>query len=182
MDSKIVIGIFLFAGVIGGFVLFYKDEGNSISSNTTQELLNKESKIAEKKKAEADKKQATELNAKINAPAAGDDDTEVGIKTTFEGTGDRAVAKGDKISVNYVGKFVDGKIFDATSQHGGQPFEFTVGAGVIEGWSVGVLGMRVGEKRTLTIPADWGYGEKGVPGVIAPNTALIFDIELVAFK
>lgn len=105
------------------------------------------------------------------------------IKTTQQGTGDRVVKAGDTISVQYTGKLTDGTKFDSSYDHGGQPFTFTVGVGqVIKGWDQGLLGAKVGEKRTLTIPSDLGYGATGAGGVIPPNATLIFDVELVSIK
>lgn len=105
------------------------------------------------------------------------------IKTTQEGTGTQVVKAGDTVDVLYTGKLQDGTIFDASANHGNQPFEFTVGAGqVIKGWDQGLLGMKVGEKRTLTIPGDLAYGSNGIPGTIPPNATLIFDVELVSIK
>lgn len=104
------------------------------------------------------------------------------IKTTQEGTG-VAVKAGDTVEVKYTGKLTDGTVFDSTDKHGGQPFSFTVGAQqVIKGWDQGLLGAKVGEKRTLTIPGDLAYGPQGIPGVIPPNATLVFDIELVSIK
>mgnify|MGYP003346665573 CR=1 FL=1 len=63
------------------------------------------------------------------------------------------------------------------------PFSFPLGAGrVIKGWDQGVLGMKVGGKRTLIIPADLGYGAAGAGGVIPPNASLIFDVELLEVR
>ncbi|KAG9445381.1 hypothetical protein H6P81_016721 [Aristolochia fimbriata] len=84
---------------------------------------------------------------------------------------------GKKVSVRYVGKLKNGKIFD--SNISGKPFKFRLGIGeVIKGWDVGVEGMRIGDKRRLTIPPSMGYGSKGV-GAIPANSWLIFDVELV---
>ena len=92
------------------------------------------------------------------------------------------VKKGDVLSMNYVGKLADGTVFDESAKHGG-PFEFKLGAGaVIQGWDEGIVGMRVGGKRTLTIPPELGYGEAGYPPVIPPNATLVFDVEVVSVK
>lgn len=86
---------------------------------------------------------------------------------------------GDTVSVHYTGKLENGEVFDSSLTRG-VPFEFELGAGeVIQGWDEGILGMKKGEKKTLTIPADKGYGARGVPGVIPENATLIFDVELV---
>lgn len=108
--------------------------------------------------------------------------SELNIETTKEGTGDRVVKSGDTISVHYTGRLTDGTKFDSSVDRG-TPFTFTIGTGqVIKGWDEGLLGMKVGEKRTLTIPADKGYGATGAGGVIPPNATLIFDTELVSIK
>ncbi len=90
-----------------------------------------------------------------------------------------AAARGDHVTVHYVGTFEEGEQFD--SSRGSEPFEFRIGvSGVIEGWHEGVAGMRVGGVRELTIPPQLGYGESGSPPVIPPNATLIFEIELLA--
>ncbi len=101
------------------------------------------------------------------------------IETTQEGTGPGA-AKGQTVSVHYTGKLTDGKVFDSSIPRGA-PFDVTLGENrVIAGWELGLLGMKVGEKRTLTIPPELGYGAQGFPGVIPQNATLIFDVELIA--
>lgn len=108
---------------------------------------------------------------------------ELAIKTTKEGTGERVVKSGDKISMLYIGKFLDGTVFDSSEKHGGKPLPLTIGTGaVIKGWDQGILGMKLGEKRTLMIPSDLGYGAQGAGASIPPNTDLIFDVELVSFN
>ncbi len=105
------------------------------------------------------------------------------LKITDVKVGTGATAKaGDTISVLYTGKFEDGTVFDASSKHGGQPIQFTLGAGqVIKGWDMGFDGMKVGGKRTLVIPSDLGYGANDY-GPIPGGSTLIFDIELVGIK
>jgi peptidylprolyl isomerase len=101
----------------------------------------------------------------------------VKIVDTQVGTG-VAAKDGDQLTVNYTGKLQDGTVFDSSKT----PFEFTLGGGqVIPGWDQGLLGMKVGGKRTLTIPPSLGYGEQG-SGPIPPNATLIFDIELISIK
>jgi FKBP-type peptidyl-prolyl cis-trans isomerase len=100
------------------------------------------------------------------------------------GTGNEAVA-GRRVTVHYTGWLYEasrpdkkGRQFD--SSRGGQPFTFALGAGqVIEGWDEGVAGMRVGGRRTLTIPPDLGYGAQGAGSDIPPNSTLLFDVELL---
>ncbi|KAK9057454.1 hypothetical protein SSX86_022289 [Deinandra increscens subsp. villosa] len=88
--------------------------------------------------------------------------------------------KGDKIKVHYRGKLTDGTVFDSSFERG-IPFEFELGGGqVIKGWDQGLLGMCVGEKRKLKIPAKMGYGERGSPPKIPGGATLIFDTELIA--
>lgn len=86
--------------------------------------------------------------------------------------------KGKQVTVHYTGKLENGKQFD--SSVGKEPFKFVIGVGqVIAGWDEGVMGMKVGGKRRLTIPAQLGYGARGAGGVIPPNATLLFDVELL---
>jgi len=106
--------------------------------------------------------------------------TKLLIEDTQVGTGTSA-ASGSTITVNYTGMFTDGKVFDTSV--GKQPLTIVIGAGqVIPGWDQGILGMKVGGARRLLIPADLAYGQKGVAGVIPPNSPLIFDIQLLEIK
>ncbi len=98
-----------------------------------------------------------------------------------EGSG--AVATGGHmVSVHYTGWLTDGKKFDSSVDRG-QPFQFNLGAGqVIKGWDEGVAGMKIGEKRKLTIPAALGYGDRGAGGLIPGGATLIFDVELLGVQ
>ena len=105
----------------------------------------------------------------------------LGVKDVTLGTG-AAVKKGDTVNVHYVGTLTDGKEFDSSRKRG-QPFSFEVGAGsVIKGWDAGLVGMKVGGRRKLTIPSDLAYGDRGMAGSIPPKATLLFDIELVSIK
>jgi len=85
---------------------------------------------------------------------------------------------GDIVWVHYTGKLSTGEQFD--SSVGGQPFKFTLGSDqVIKGWDEGVVGMKVGEKRQLTIPSELGYGAQGAPPKIPGGATLVFDIEMI---
>lgn len=104
--------------------------------------------------------------------------SELKIKDLAKGKGKKA-EKGKKLTVHYIGKLEDGKIFDNTYDKG-RPFSFVLGKGnVIKGWEIGIEGMREGGKRRLTIPPHLGYGESGVRGLIPPNSTIIFEIELI---
>ena len=104
------------------------------------------------------------------------------IETLKEGTGE-AITNGKTAVMQYTGMFTDGKVFDATSLRGDEPFSFVLGAGqVIKGWDQGVLGMKVGESRKLTIPGELAYGERGAGSVIPPNATLVFEVTLTAIK
>lgn len=104
--------------------------------------------------------------------------TELITEDVVVGEGQVAEA-GDTVSVHYVGTLLDGTKFDS-SRDRGTPFSFELGSGmVIEGWDVGVAGMKEGGTRVLTIPADMAYGQRGVPGAIPPNAPLKFEVELM---
>ncbi|BCX14249.1 MAG: hypothetical protein KatS3mg085_781 [Candidatus Dojkabacteria bacterium] len=90
------------------------------------------------------------------------------------------VRQGNLIRVNYIGwRANDGVVFDQSFDRGDEGFTFRVGSGVIDGWSQGVLGMKVGEIRRLKIPSSLAYGESDAGELIPPNTDLIFDVELL---
>ena len=107
---------------------------------------------------------------------------------TVVGTGVEATS-GKSVSVHYTGWLYNesapdhkGTKFDSSVDRR-EPFDFNLGAGmVIQGWDQGVAGMKVGGKRTLTIPPAMGYGARGAGGVIPPNATLVFDVELLGVK
>ncbi len=98
-------------------------------------------------------------------------------KITEAGTGIQ-IKNGDKVTVHYTGKLTNGSKFDSSKDRN-QPFSFKVGAGqVIRGWDEGLALLKVGDKATLTIPAELGYGSRDM-GTIPANSTLIFDIEVI---
>ena len=112
------------------------------------------------------------------APA---DVTELKIKDLVVGKG-AAAKNGDTLSMHYTGWLLDGTKFDS-SLDSGRPFPFVLGqGGVIEGWDKGLVGLKVGGKRELTIPSAMGYGAQGSPPVIPPNAGLRFEVELLSIK
>jgi peptidylprolyl isomerase len=112
------------------------------------------------------------------APAALATVTELKKEDLSPGKG-TAAKTGDTVRVHYTGTLMDGTKFDS-SRDRDEPFEFTLGAGmVIKGWDEGVVGMKPGGKRKLTIPGDKAYGPMGSPPKIPPNATLVFDIELL---
>ena len=110
----------------------------------------------------------------------GDIPFELGIADDIVGDGAEAT-NGTKVTVHYAGvSFTTGAEFDA-SWNRGEPFRFKLGSGqVIKGWDVGVEGMRVGGRRTLTIPSAMAYGARGAGGVIAPHEPLVFVVDLLS--
>lgn len=112
-------------------------------------------------------------------------DTPSGVRYLVRtpGTGEANPQKGQVVTVNYEGRFLETeKVFDSSANHDG-PFNFRIGEGaVIPGWDAGILSMKKGEKRTLLVPYGMAYGDKGVLGRIPVRAALVFEIELLDFK
>jgi peptidylprolyl isomerase len=102
------------------------------------------------------------------------------IQDLTVGTG-AEVKSGDTVTVNYLGTLTNGTKFDSSYDRN-QPFTTQIGVGqVIKGWDEGIVGMKVGGKRKLTIPASLGYGSQDM-GSIPPNSTLIFEVELLGVK
>ena len=97
-------------------------------------------------------------------------------KDLVVGQGAEAVAR-KRVVVHYTGTLTNGSKFDS-SRDRDDPFEFVLGAGqVIQGWDQGIVGMKVGGRRILTIPPEMAYGARGYAPVIPPNSTLVFDVE-----
>jgi len=104
------------------------------------------------------------------------------LKVEKKGDDAQFPKRGDMVTVHYVGKLLDGTVFDS-SRARGEPFTFPVGRGkVIRGWDQGVVTMSLGERAMLHLPSYKAYGSNGAPPVIPPNAELEFDIELLAIN
>lgn len=133
------------------------------------------------------KKTALTLLLALNIPLTGCSQKEtipmsetVKIEDVVVGTGS-GIEPRQTITVHYTGTLEDGTVFDS-SRTRGTPFEFTYGIGqVIQGWEQGLKTMKIGGRRTITIPASLGYGSRAV-GKIPANSTLIFDVELIAAR
>lgn len=120
------------------------------------------------------------------APAGEKVVTPSGLTIITVAQGDAVAKSGDLVWVHYTGKLADGTKFDSSRDHletQTSGIEFPLGAGqVIKGWDEGIAGMKIGEKRTLIIPPQLAYGEKGAGGVIPPNATLTFEVELMGLR
>ena len=103
---------------------------------------------------------------------------ELQITDLVHGDG-KTVVKGALITTQYTGWLEDGTVFDSSFERG-KPFQCVIGTGrVIKGWDIGLVGMKVGGKRKLQVPAHLAYGERSMGAHIKPNSDLTFEIELL---
>lgn len=132
-------------------------------------------------RAESKKTVTTGASAKPMAPQVTTTASGLQYIDTKVGTGP-SPKTGQSVTVHYTGTLKDGKKFDSSVDRN-EPFTFVIGIGqVIKGWDEGVSTMKVGGKRTLIIPSNLGYGERGAGNVIPPNSELHFDVELLGIK
>ncbi|HZI17832.1 MAG TPA: FKBP-type peptidyl-prolyl cis-trans isomerase [Pyrinomonadaceae bacterium] len=119
----------------------------------------------------------------VAAPSAASITTPSGLTYLITRRGEgRAPQAGEEVLVHYTGLLTDGTVFDS-SRNRGEPFAFRLGAGrVIKGWDEGIARLRVGDRATLFIPPQLGYGARGAGGVIPPDASLIFVVELVGIR
>ncbi|MBJ7331482.1 MAG: FKBP-type peptidyl-prolyl cis-trans isomerase [Solirubrobacteraceae bacterium] len=124
---------------------------------------------------------STSEKPEIEVPG-GEPPTELQIEDLVVGDGEQA-SSGHEVEVHYVGvAWSNGQEFDA-SWNRGSTFNFPLGGRrVIQGWDLGVEGMKIGGRRKLTIPPELGYGERGAGGAIGPNETLIFVVDLVGLR
>ena len=130
-------------------------------------------------------KKAEVENANVLNQSMTDDSATGEQSQNTEQNMERISKNGDILTMNYTGRFTNGTAFDSNvdPKFGHvEPFKFTLGAGqVIAGWDDGLVGMKVGEKKTLTIPPEKAYGSRTV-GPIPANSTLIFEVELVGIE
>jgi len=132
------------------------------------------------KKAEAKKAVQKEIDEKFEGAEVSD--SGLCFIVTEKGEGTEKPEKGMNVVAHYTGKLLDGTKFDSSVDRG-EPFNFSVGMSqVIKGWDEAFLDMTKGEKRTLIIPPELGYGSQGAGGVIPPDAHLVFDVELIDFN
>ena len=124
--------------------------------------------------------QQQKIQDEINRISEGFTSTNSGLKYNInESTNGVTPIDGDRVSVHYSGRLINGNEFDSSYKRN-KPFEFSVGQGrVIKGWDEALKILKVGEKGTFVIPSNLGYGARGAGGVIPPNATLIFEIELL---
>ncbi len=155
--------IIVFVLVIAGLIFISVRGKNNVSENTAP---TKE-----------------EIGQDVNTENKNMDTNGVKITVLKEGSGE--VAKtGDRVSVNYTGSLLNGTVFDSNvdPKYGNkEAFTFNLGAGeVIKGWDVGLVGMKIGEKRKLEIAPEFAYGPNAIGNVIPANSTLVFEVELTA--
>ncbi len=152
-----------------------KEDAQAFASTKGQEIREKamEAQYAEKKAADLKFLEDNKTKEGVQVTASG-----LQYKVVKEGTGPKPTPA-DRVKVTYVGTSIDGSEFDSTAKHGGEPFEFSVGGGVIPGWIEGVQLMTVGSKYIFYIPYNLAYGAQGSPGSIDPYSTLVFEVELL---
>ncbi|MGH0054495.1 MAG: peptidylprolyl isomerase [Sphaerochaetaceae bacterium] len=147
----------------------------------SRELFTQYVLAAEKKNNEREAKEKKKLEKELKNRWPDAKITKIGLRYVVkkEGDGKKSPKMGQTVTVHYTGSLLDGRVFDSSVQRG-TPAQFSIGQ-VIEGWNEALETMTTGEQRTLIIPPELGYGTMGYPGVIPPNSYLVFDVELIKF-
>lgn len=158
MGNKIIVGIIIFIWILG----------------VSAVIITKSQKKSEEIAKSGEVQPTISLEPTIKTQTNMD---ELKIEDIKIGSGLEAV-DGKSVTVNYKGTLLNGTQFDSSYDRG-TPFTFNLGAGeVIQGWDLGVKGMKIGGKRKLTIPSELGYGARAI-GTIPANSTLIFEVELL---
>ena len=186
MTILVIVAVLIVVGILG-FVHYDNGlEVTSIAPGTQNPTLEAGTATSTDTTASGADATATTTSDQTQASMNTETTTPDGLKIDVlaEGSGTAAKA-GDNVTVNYTGSLSDGTVFDSNVDpkfNHVQPFSFVLGAHqVIAGWDEGVAGMKVGEKRRLTIPASLGYGAAGAGGgAIPPNATLMFDVQVVS--
>ncbi len=167
MNNKLAAIIFIIAvAVVLGIGVWYNNSRpNIVINNQISQTQGAQSAATQQTQQQTQQPTQTMNELKI---------TDIKVGTGAE------VKTGDTVNVLYAGSLDDGTVFDASSRHGNQPFSFTVPGQVIQGWNLGIIGMKVGGTRELVIPSSLGYGPQGAGGVIPPTATLHFTIELLS--
>ncbi len=177
----IVLGGLVFLGALYYFASVH-EFGEFTPDQASIKMDKKPQETSSGKDSEAAKESASKPQDMDNTSKSQTSMDKLLIETIKEGSGETVTKKGDTISVHYTGTLLDGTKFDSSVDRG-EPFSFTLGAGqVIRGWDEGLLGMKIGEKRKLTIPSEMGYGSRGAGAAIPPNSVLIFETELIGIE
>ena len=187
-----LVGVMLFSVFGLGLVLVLDDSSNELSQDDLDTISQQADQISSAEELAAQEALAAQLCQPLaNDPTAtalptpeaftvGTDVTELAITDLTEGTG-KAVASGDCIVAHYHGTLAaDGTVFDSSYERG-QPARFPLD-NLIEGWKIGLVGLKEGGIRRLVIPSEQGYGEAGSPPIIGPNTDLVFVVELIRIE
>ena len=168
MNKIIVAALFLILIIVTGSLFFYQKSDNNPAPNTSEVSSLTTDLQSQQETVSSEDATINYMDASV---------TELKFEDEVVGTGDTAEA-GKNVTVHYTGTLITGEKFDSSVDRG-QPLSFVLGAGrVIQGWDQGVVGMKVGGKRKLTIPPSLGYGEQGT-GPIPPSATLIFEVELL---
>ena len=154
-----------------------KAKAFQVTKESFSELVRKASEVQLKRIEEEEKKISDEIDKRWPGAVK----TPSGLRYVIikEGQGTASPKMGQTVTAHYNGTLMNGKMFDSSIVRN-EPIRFKVGQ-MIEGWNEALLTMHKGEKRQLIIPPELGYGVQGYPGVIPPNSYLIFDIELLDF-
>ena len=174
MNKKylVILLIILILIIVGAYFLVQPKKQNAQPASETAALSQVQSTTDNQGSVATDQNQKTPTSYNIQG---------MKVEILKEGSGD-AAKSGDAVTVNYVGTLENGTKFDSSIDRG-TPFQFTLGQNrVIQGWELGVVGMKVGEKRKLTIPPELGYGDQAVGGVIPANATLVFEIDLLGIN